>query len=114
VRSNLLDLFARAERFASASGELVGQGGYGFLSTPSSYHKYPDPIDTMLRLCPGNYWRDLRESRQIVLPLLRQIGRLSMPFHRPSSWHENCSHLSWLFRTYRVSIVPVRKPSRWK
>jgi SAM-dependent methyltransferase len=130
VCSNLLEHLAEPELFAKACVDLVREGGYGLFSVPLSYPYHPDPIDTMLRLTPaqlaammpewavvrsaeieaGNYWRDLRDSGEGWSRLVWQIGRVAMPFYRPSRWRENASRLSWLMRKYRVSIVLLRKP----
>lgn len=129
VCSNLLEHLTEPQRFAGACAELVREGGFGLFSVPRSYPYHPDPIDTMLRLTPpqlaammpewavvrsgeieaGNYWRDLRDRGSGFSRLVRQIGRVAIPFYRPSKWRENASRLSWLFRRYRVSIVLLRK-----
>lgn len=129
VCSNLLEHLTDPQRFADACSKLVGDGAYGLFSVPSAYPYHPDPIDTMLRLKPdelaamlpdwkivrcaelsaGNYWRDLRESGATVSCLVRQAVRVALPFYRPSQWRANASRLSWLFRTYRVSLVLVQK-----
>lgn len=131
VCSNLLEHLTEPRRFAAACGELVGDGGFGLFSVPLSYPYHPDPIDTMLRLTPGelaamlpewavvrsteleagNYWRDLRESGAGWSRLARQVGRVALPFYRPGQWRANASRLSWLFRRYSVSVVLLRKPA---
>lgn len=130
VCSNLLEHLTEPEQFARACGELVNEGSHALFSVPRNYPYHPDPIDTMLRLTPpqlaammpdwlvirsgeieaGNYWRDLRESGAGVSRLVRQIGRVALPFYRPNKWRENASRLAWLTRTYRVSAVLLRKP----
>jgi hypothetical protein len=130
VCSNLLEHLTDPHQFADACAELVRDGGFGLFSVPLSYPYHPDPIDTMLRLTPaelatmlpdwtvvrsgqieaGNYWRDLRESGSGWSRLFRQVGRVALPFYRPSQWRANASRLSWLFRPYRVSIVLLQKP----
>lgn len=130
VCSNLLEHLTEPQRFANVCAQLVREGGYGLFSVPRSYPYHPDPIDTMLRLTPrqlaammpdwavvrsgeieaGNYWRDLRASGEGLSRLVRQIGRVAMPFYRPHQWLANASRLSWLMRTYRVSIVLLQKP----
>lgn len=132
VCSNLLEHLTEPQRFANACAELVSEGGYGLFSVPLSYPYHPDPIDTMLRLTAaelaamlpdwtpvrseeieaGNYWRDLRESGSAWSRLVRQIGRVALPIYRPHQWRANASRLSWLARTYRVSIVLLQKPVR--
>jgi hypothetical protein len=111
---------------------LVKDGSHALFSVPLAYPYHPDPIDTMLRLTPdelagmlpgwivlraaeieaGTYWRDLRESGSPWKRLLNQIARVAMPFYRRRQWRANASRLTWLFRTYRVSIVLVQKPTR--
>lgn len=130
VCSNLLEHLTEPEAFARACADLVKEGGHALFSVPLSYPFHPDPIDTMLRLTPaqlaammpdwtvvrsgeieaGNYWRDLSDSGSGLSRLVRQIGRVAMPFYRSSRWRENASRLSWLARKYRVSIVLLRKP----
>ena len=130
VCSNLLEHLTEPQRFANACVELVRDGGYGLFTVPLSYPYHPDPIDTMLRVTPaelaamlpdwtvvrsgqieaGNYWRDLRESGSPWSRLLRQMVRVALPFYRPHQWRANASRLSWLRRTYRVSIVLLQKP----
>ena len=132
VCSNLLEHLTEPQGFADACAELVAEGGHGLFSVPLCYPYHPDPIDTMLRLTPdqlaamipgwavvrsgeikaGNYWRDLRDSGQGMSRLIRQAGRVAMPFYRPKKWRENASRLSWLARTYRVSVVLLRKPKK--
>ena len=132
VCSNLLEHLTEPQRFASACGELVRDGGFGLFSVPLSYPYHPDPIDTMLRLTPaelaamlpgwtvvrsqelvaGSYWGDLKHSGSPWSRLVRQALRVALPFYRPSQWRPNASRLSWLFRRYSVSIVLLQKPSR--
>jgi SAM-dependent methyltransferase len=129
VCSNLLEHLSEPEKFARACRELVKEGGYGLFSVPLSYPYHPDPIDTMLRVTPeqlagmipgwavvrsgeveaGNYWRDLRESGSGFAGLIRHVGRVVMPLYRPSRWRENASRLSWLARSYRISVVLLQK-----
>ena len=130
VCSNLLEHLTDPQSFANACAELIEDGGYGLFSVPLAYPYHPDPIDTMLRLTPaqlaamlpewsivrsgeiraGNYWRDLKESGSAWPRLVRQAARVALPFYRPGKWRENASRLSWLLRTYRVSVVLLRKP----
>jgi SAM-dependent methyltransferase len=130
VCSNLLEHLTQPQLFADACADLVKEGGYGIFSVPHSYPYHPDPIDTMLRLSAqqlasmvpgwavvrsgeieaGNYWQDLRATGAGVSRLIRQIGRVALPFYRPHQWRANASRLSWLLRTYRVSMVLLRKP----
>lgn len=132
VCSNLLEHLAEPQRFANACAELVREGGYGLFTVPLSYPYHPDPIDTMLRVTPaelaamlpdwtlvrsgeiaaGNYWRDLRETGSPWSRMVRQMTRVALPIYRPHQWRANASRLSWLLRTYRVSIVLLQKPAQ--
>ena len=129
VCSNLLEHLSDPQEFADACAELVGPGSYALFSVPLAYPYHPDPIDTMLRLTPdqlaamlprwtvvrsaaitaGNYWRDLKETGSPLSRLLRQSIRVALPFYRPARWRASASFLPWLFRTYRVSAVLLRK-----
>jgi hypothetical protein len=129
VCSNLLEHLTDPQQFADACAELVNAGGYAIFSVPLAYPYHPDPIDTMLRLTPdelaamlpgwkpirstaisaGNYWRDLKETGSGLSRLARQAARVALPFYRPSQWRANAGRLTWLFRTYRVSIVLLQK-----
>lgn len=131
VCSNLLEHLSQPKLFVRACSDLVREGGYGIFSVPLSYPYHPDPIDTMLRLTPdqlaamvpgwsvvrsgeieaGSYWRDLRASGDAISRVVRQMARVLMPFYRPHQWRANASRLSWLLRTYRVSIVLLRNTS---
>jgi hypothetical protein len=131
VCSNLLEHLTDPKAFAEACGELVRPGSYGLFTVPLSYPYHPDPIDTMLRLTPGqlaamladwevvtseqieagNYIRDLRQAKRTYVRLLRQIVRVMLPFYRPHTWRPNAHRLLWLFRPYRMSMVLLRKPA---
>ncbi|WP_051531634.1 hypothetical protein [Sphingomonas sp. URHD0057] len=130
--SNLLEHLAEPAPFARACADLAEDGGFGIFSVPSSYPYHPDPIDTMLRLNPeelaamlpdwtvvrsaeieaGSYWRDLGETGARWSRLFRQAARVAVPLYRPGQWRANASRLLWLFRSYRVSLVLLRKPTR--
>jgi hypothetical protein len=99
-------------------------------TVPLSYPYHPDPIDTMLRLKPGelaalmpgwavvkaaqieagNHLSDLREGGQPLKRLVRQVGRALLPFYRPRQWKPPAHRLLWLFRPFRQSMVLLRKP----
>ena len=129
VCSNLLEHLKDPRAFAGGCGELVVEGGYGVFSVPSSYPYHPDPIDTMLRPTPeelaamlpgwkvvkareletGSYWKDLKKS-EALHALVRHAARVAMPFYRPRKWLPNASRLTWLLRSYSISIVLLKKP----
>lgn len=131
VCSNLLEHLVEPQKFANACGQLLKPGGYGVFTVPLSYPYHPDPIDTMLRITPGeiaamlagwrvlkseqiaagNYVRDLRASGEPVKRLVRQVARVMLPFYRPRQWRPNAHRLLWLFRPYRMSLALLQKPA---
>lgn len=131
VCSNLLEHLSDPAAFAAACGELIKPGGHGLFTVPLSYPYHPDPIDTMLRLTPGelaamlpgwqllkgqeitagNYLRDLRKGDKPFIRLAKHIGRVMLPLYRPRMWKPNAHRLLWLFRPYRMSMVLLRKPA---
>ena len=131
ICSNLLEHLTEPKRFAQACGEMVRPGGYGLFTVPLSYPYHPDPIDTMLRLTPdelaammpgwdvqksqqlaaGTYLRDLRATGEPMVRLIKQVGRVMLPFYRSRQWKPNAHLLLWLFRPFRMSMVLLRKPA---
>ena len=131
ICSNLLEHLTDPHTFASACGELVVPGGYGFITVPYSYPYHPDPIDTSLRPSPdelarmlpgwevikrdvvagGNHWQDLKKSGEPWKRLSRQVLRTLMPFYRPSHWPHIAHRLLWLKRPFTSSAVLLRKPA---
>lgn len=127
--SNLLEHLTDAGRFANACGALVEPGGYGIFTVPYSYPYHPDPIDTMFRPSPdklaamlenwvtvrqevikgGNHWKDLQQSGEPVRRLIRQIGRVALPFYRSKHWKHIAHRLLWLYRPFTSSAVLLRK-----
>jgi SAM-dependent methyltransferase len=130
ICSNLLEHLRNPNDFAHACGDLVRGGGYALFSVPSSYPYHPDPIDTLLRPSPeeltamlpgwdvrkaveltvGDYWEDLERGGAPVRSLVKHVGRVMMPFYRPTQWRGLASRLLWLFRDYRVSVALLQKP----
>jgi SAM-dependent methyltransferase len=130
ICSNLLEHLTDPVAFARACGELVKPNGYGLFTVPLSYPYHPDPIDTMLRLKPGeladllpgwqiikaeqitagSHLRDLRASGEGTKRLAKQIARVLLPFYRTRHWKPLAHRLLWLFRPFRQSMVLLRKP----
>ena len=128
--SNLLEHLADPTGFLAACGDLVRPGGYGLITMPLSYPYHADPIDTMLRLTPGeiagllpgwdvvreevlaagSHAGDLRRTGRPWRTLAKQLGRAALPFYRPHQWRGIAHRLLWLFRPYRQSMVLLRKP----
>lgn len=130
ICSNLLEHLSDPKAFAQACGTIAKPGGYCLFTVPRSYPYHPDPIDTMFRPSPeqlaallpkwetvsakeivtGNYLDELKAQPFPTIALLRQFVRSLLPFYRPRKWYPAAHRLLWLFRSYRVSIVMMRKP----
>lgn len=130
ICSNLLEHLTNPQEFATACCQLVKPGGYGLFTVPASYPYHPDPIDTMLRLQPkqlaallpewelvrasrieaGSYLGDLLEHQDWKKRLVKQMGRVMLPFYRPRRWKPLAHRLLWLFRPFKQSMVLLRKP----
>jgi len=131
ICSNLLEHLTDPKAFAEACGELVRAGGYGLFTVPLSYPYHPDPIDTLLRLRPselaalmpdwnvvkaeqiksGSWIGDLRKSGNGVKNFAKHVGRVMMPFYRPSHWKPMAHRMLWLFRPFRQTLVLLQKPA---
>lgn len=131
ICSNLLEHLTDPAAFASACGELVVPGGYGFITVPYSYPYHPDPIDTLFRPSPdelalmlpgwvvvrrdvvegGNHWQDLRNSGEPWKRLFRQVARTLMPFYRRTQWRHVAHRLLWLNKPFTSSAVVLKKPA---
>lgn len=130
ICSNLLEHLRDPYAFAAACGDLVVPGGHGLITVPFSYPYHPDPIDTMLRPSPyelaqmlpgweveraevlksGTFRDDLKASGRPFYVLTNQVLRTLLPFYRSSQWRHIAHRLVWLFRSYTVSMVQLRKP----
>lgn len=129
--SNLLEHLTDPSGFARACGQLVRPGGFGLFTVPASYPYHPDPIDTLFRPSPeeiarllpgwqvvraeeircGNYRSDLRSRRNSARIVARQVARSLLPFYRPDGWLQAAHRLTYLFRSYRQSMLLVQKAS---
>lgn len=132
ICSNLLEHLTDPTTFAKACGTIAKPGGHCIFTVPRSFPYHPDPLDTMFRPTPheiaallpdwqivaaeemaaGSYWAELRSQRAPLSALARQVARALMPFYRPARWYPAIHQLFWLFRSYRVSLVMLRKPEQ--
>jgi len=130
ICSNLLEHLVDPKAFASACASLVAPGGHALFTVPSDYPYHPDPIDNMFRPTPqqlaelfpgwdvtraermtcGDYWEDLRNSRSRFRQLAHHAIRLATPFYRPRYWPAYAHRLLWLFRSYKISMLLIRRP----
>jgi SAM-dependent methyltransferase len=110
--------------------DVVGPGGYVFVTAPFSYPYHRDPIDTMLRPSPeavaelflparmlkgeiidvGLSYRD--EVRRRPWILFRHITRFPFPFIGFKRWQRSMAKLYWLFHNYRVTAAVLRVESQ--
>lgn len=131
ICANLLEHLSDPASFARACGVIVRPGGYCLFTVPRSFPYHPDPLDTMFRPSPreimallpgweviaaeelaaGSYREEVLAEPSPAKTLVRQVLRSMMPFYRPAKWYPAAHKLLWLFRSYRVSLVMLRKPA---
>ena len=131
ICSNLLEHLTDPKAFVAACASLVAPGGYALFTVPSDYPYHPDPIDTLFRPTPrqladmfpawevveaeqmacGNYVEDLKKTGRFWQYSARHLLRLAAPFYRPRYWLSAAHRLLWLFRSYKVSMLLVRRPA---
>jgi len=108
--------------------EIVGPGGFIFVTAPFSYPHHRDPIDTMFRPSPealaalfrpaimlkgevidvGQSYRDQIRRRPWLL--LRHVSRFPFPFIGFAGWKRSMQRLYWLFANYRISGAMFQVP----
>jgi hypothetical protein len=124
--TNVLEHVADPLVLAASLSDLVPPGGYLILTVPHRYPYHADPIDNGYRPTPteivdvfkplvpedlaeiycGTFLDGLRrDSRAAPLWLLRVL----LPIYRPRGWLTAAAKLPFLFRTYSVSCVVLRK-----
>jgi SAM-dependent methyltransferase len=125
---NILEHVRDPAALAQICLDVVGPGGYVFVTVPYSYPHHRDPIDTMFRPAPevlAELFRpaemlkgeiiDGRQSyrdkvRGRPWKLLRHIIRLPFPFIGFEGWRRSTAKLYWLFNNYRVTVAVFRCP----
>lgn len=115
------------QKLPEVLSNIVAPGGFLIISVPYSYPLHFDPIDTYYRPSPDElcklfpdyekveteiissttYWSDLKKSDFKVVA--RILVRLFLPFYKPKKWVSIFHRFFWLFRSYKVSFVVLRK-----
>ncbi len=123
---NILEHVRAPERLAARCCEIVGPGGYVFVTVPYSYPRHRDPIDTLYRPAPealkalfagadmvegeivdvGESYRDQVKKRPLIL--FRHLFRLPFPFIGFEDWLHSMKKPYWLLHNYRVSCAVFR------
>lgn len=127
--SNLLEHVTNKEQICLSIEQAVRPGGHIIVTAPYQYPYHGDPIDTLFRPTPvelaalfpnstvvrssildcGNYIQSLLASPKAAL---WNIARLCLPFYKTAYWRELLGFHGWLFRTFQVSCVVLKK-HRW-
>jgi len=123
---NILEHVVDPARVAARCCEIVGPGGYVFVTVPRSYPRHRDPIDTLFRpdlgqlqaLFPGagmvegeivdvgESYRDQVKRRPLIL--FRHVFRFPFPFIGFEDWLHSMKKPYWLFHNYRVTAAVFR------
>ena len=127
---NVLEHVLDAREFAARLGALVPVGGRVIVTVPHRYPHHNDPIDTMFRpnveqaaslfagfaveqsamLKPGNYRQEF--ARRPLTLFFRHLFRLPVPFLGWSKWKRSVGKLQYLFHSYEVTALCLRKVER--
>lgn len=132
---NILEHVRDPQALARRCIEIVGPGGFIFVTAPYSYPHHRDPIDTMFRPKPetlatlfrpaimmkgevidaGESYRGQIRSRPWLL--LRHFFRFPFPFIGFQGWKRSMQKLFWLFNNYRITgalfqVPPAMEPPR--
>jgi SAM-dependent methyltransferase len=127
---NILEHVTDPKGLAKVCCDIVGPGGFVFVTVPYSYPHHRDPIDTMLRPSPEelcalfhpakmlkgeivdvgeSYWGQVRRRPWI---LLRHISRFPFPFIHYKGWRRSMAKLYWLSHNYKVTAAVFQVPPR--
>ena len=127
---NILEHVREPERLARRCMEIVGPGGFIFVTVPRSYPHHRDPIDTMYRPAPddlaqlfrpatmlGGEIVDVGESyrgqvRKRPWILFRHILRFPFPFIGFEGWKRSVGKLYWLANNYAITGAVFEVPAR--
>jgi len=120
---NILEHVLEPARVAKHCVDIVGPGGYVFVTVPYSYPRHRDPIDTLYRPTPAELQTLFRHTELVAGEiidagesyltqvkkrpwiLLRHIFRAPFPFIGYEDWRHSMRKPTWLFRNYRVTCV---------
>jgi len=125
---NILEHVTAPEKLARRCIDIVGPGGFIFVTVPFSYPHHRDPIDTLFRPTPkalsllfrpavmlkgeivdaGESYRDQIRRRPWIL--FRHILRFPFPFIGFEGWKRSMSKLHWLFNNYRITAAAFQVP----
>ena len=126
---NILEHVREPSTLAQICLDIVGPGGYVFVTVPYSYPHHRDPIDTMFRPKPDilaelfrpaemlkgeimdvgqSYRADVKRRPWI---LLRHLSRFPFPFVGFRGWKRSMAKLYWLFNNYQVTAAAFRMPA---
>lgn len=116
---------------ASVCNTLLPVDGILIVSVPYAFPYHSDPVDTLFRPTPdelaalfpdfeicfhtilsdSNYWGDLVSQGYLkgFTMLFRRIIKHGLPISGIKRWKEKNHRLLWLFRSYKVSIVVLKK-----
>jgi hypothetical protein len=126
---NILEHVRDPRAVAERCMEIVGPGGFIFVTVPFSYPHHRDPIDTMFRPSPealaslfqpaimrGSEIIDVGESyrrqvRRRPWILFRHIFRFPFPFIGFRGWQRSMRKLYWLFHNYRITGAVFQVPA---
>jgi hypothetical protein len=125
---NILEHVTDPARLAQRCIELVGPGGFIFVTVPYSYPFHRDPIDTLYRPGPaelarlfagaemldgrvvdaGESFRGQVKARPWILS--RQLLRFPVPFLSLEKWKRSMAKLYWLFHNYQITGAVFHVP----
>jgi hypothetical protein len=125
---NILEHVEDPGKVARICCELVGPGGFVYVTVPYSYPHHRDPIDTMFRPTPErlaelfrpahmlsgeivdaaqSYWMQVGKRPWI---LLRHISRFPFPFIHFAGWKRSMAKLYWLAHNYQITAAVFKVP----
>lgn len=121
---------------ANVCNILLPVGGVLVVSVPYAFPYHSDPVDTLYRPSPeelaalfpafevcfdtivddSNYWHDLVSEGYLkgMISLIKRITKHGLPIFGIQRWKEKNHRLLWLFRSYKVSIVVLKKSREFK
>ena len=126
---NILEHVLDPKALAQRCIDIVGPGGFIFVTVPYSYPHHRDPIDTMFRPAPeilagifrpaamvegeivdaGESYRGQVAKRPWIL--FRHIFRFPFPFIGFRGWKRSMRKLYWLFNNYRITGAVFQVPA---
>jgi SAM-dependent methyltransferase len=129
---NMFEHVVDRARLASICDEILRPGGHLIVSVPFSYPYHSDPIDTYFRPTPKEiasmfptytlidsaivrsttFGQDLAADPTFLAKAVVLRSYWLCKLWLPRSAYANLNHrLLWLFRSYRISCVVLRRPT---